>query len=249
MQYCNAGHNAPYTFSDGVKPLAVEPNLALGILPGKEFGEQETDMLFDDALFLYTDGISEAENAEHELFGEERMIRVLSVRRRSEKQLEAVRQAVDAFVGNAPQSDDKTMLFLHYLNPKLVLRNEISEISRLGPFVEAISRNAGLSTTEIMNINLALEEAVTNVVMYAYPEGEDGLVTVEAKRKVGALEFILSDSGKAFDPTVVPDADTTLGAEQRRIGGLGIFLVRKLMDEISYERRDGKNYLYMKKKI
>ena len=249
LRYCNAGHNAPYTFTKEVTPLAVEQNLAMGILPGKEFKEQETDLFYDDALFLYTDGITEAENAKQELFGEERMIRVLSVRRRSEKQLEAVRQAVEAFVGDAPQSDDKTMLFLHYLNPKLVLRNEIGEISRLGPFVEAVSKNAGLTSSTIMNINLALEEAVTNVVMYAYPEGEEGIVTLEATRKEHALEFILSDSGKAFDPTVVPDADTTLGAEQRRIGGLGIFLVRKLMDDISYERKDGKNYLYMKKII
>ena len=247
--YCNAGHNAPFTFSRSVMPLPVLPNLAIGIMPGMEFREQETDLIYDDAMFLYTDGITEAENAEHELFGEQRMIEALGIRRPSEDQLESVRKAVEAFVGDTPQSDDKTMLFLHYLNPKLVLRNQISEISRLERFVEAVTRDTELDSSAVMNLNLALEEAVTNVIMYAYPEGQEGTVTIEMHKTDDALDVIISDSGKPFDPTEVPEADTTLGAGERRIGGLGVFLVRKLMDSVSYERRDGKNYLYLKKKI
>ena len=141
------------------------------------------------------------------------------------------------------------MLFLHYLNPRLVLRNEISEISRLEPFIGAVLRGAGCNDATVMNLNLALEVVVTNVVLYAYPSGMEGTVSIEARQEDGVMSFIISDSGKPFDPTLVPDADTTLAAEDRAIGGLGIFLVRNLVDDLSYERKDDKNYLYLKKKI
>ena len=100
-----------------------------------------------------------------------------------------------------------------------------------------------------MSLNLALEEAVTNVILYAYPEGSDGLVDVEAIMSKDKLKFIISDSGKEFDPTAAPEADITLGVEDRPIGGLGIYLVRNIMDSVSYERTDGKNILSMTKKL
>ena len=100
-----------------------------------------------------------------------------------------------------------------------------------------------------MSLNLALEEAVTNVILYAYPKGSDGRVDVEAIISKDKLKFIISDSGQEFDPTAAPEADITLGVEDRPIGGLGIYLVRKIMDSVSYERTDGKNVLSMTKKL
>jgi anti-sigma regulatory factor (Ser/Thr protein kinase) len=98
-------------------------------------------------------------------------------------------------------------------------------------------------------LNLALEEAVTNVIVYAYPDGIDGLVDIEAYIREDHLEFIISDSGKPFDPTAAPQADVTLGVEDRKIGGLGIYLVRNIMDTVSYRYENGKNILTMIKKI
>ena len=100
-----------------------------------------------------------------------------------------------------------------------------------------------------MRLNLALEEAVTNVVMYAYPAGEEGDVDIVAALSEGSLLFTISDKGIPFDPTKKEDADITLGVEERQIGGLGIFLVRQLMDTVEYERKDGYNILTMKKKL
>ena len=101
-----------------------------------------------------------------------------------------------------------------------------------------------------MSLNLALEEAVSNVIMYAYPKGSDGLVELEAIIRKGSMEFILSDNGTPFDPTAAPEADITLDVEDRPIGGLGIFLVRNIMDEVKYNRSDdGKNILSMTKKL
>ena len=90
---------------------------------------------------------------------------------------------------------------------------------------------------------------MSNVILYAYPKETDGLVDVEAYLRKDSLEFLVVDSGVPFDPTAAPLTDISLSAENRSIGGLGIHLVRELMDTVSYERKDEKNYLRMIKKI
>lgn len=249
LLYCNAGHNAPVLLNTTKSLLPVVSNIPLGIMEGADFKEQETDLYYDDALFLYTDGLTEAENAAHELFGEERMMEVFSGLKGSRDHLEKMRKSVSAFVGEAPQSDDLTMLIIHYLNKHLLLHNDIQQIPRLARFVEAIASEKKLDSAVTMNLNLALEEAVTNVIMYAYPEGTDGLVDIEAIIGEKQLEIIISDSGMAFDPTARPDVDISLDAEKRPVGGLGIHLVRSLMDSVKYERKDGKNVLSLIKNI
>ena len=258
LRYCNAGHNAPLLFTDHVQPLDVVPNLPLGVLGGMVFEEQEIKLLLDDALYLYTDGISEAENPRQELFGMERMEEVLHERRTAMEHLEAMKAAIADFVEDAPQSDDITMLFIHYLNDNtqnnnmarhLILHNDIQQIPQLAEFVETIAEEKKLDQALAMSLNLALEEAVTNVILYAYPNGIDGLVDIEAYIREDCLEFILSDNGKPFDPTAAPDADITLGVDERSIGGLGIYLVRNIMDTVSYRYENGKNILTMIKKI
>lgn len=257
LRYCNAGHNPPLIFTDEVGMLPVLPNLPLGVMGGVHFPEQELDLACDNALFLYTDGVTEAENISHEQFGEDRMISVLRERRNSQGHLKAMEKAVADFVGDAEQSDDLTMLFIHYLNDMkpdaterhLILHNNIQQIPQLADFIETIANEMRLDQSLAMSLNLALEEAVTNVILYAYPAGSDGLVDIEAIMGKDILEFIISDSGVAFDPTAAPEADISLGVEDRPIGGLGIFLVRNIMDTVSYQRTDGKNILSMTKKL
>ena len=125
------------------------------------------------------------------------------------------------------------------------MRNDIQQIPTLAEWVEWLQIPAELS----MPINLALEEAVSNVMLYAYPNEKSGQVMVESWRSKGNIYFTISDSGVPFDPTAQQEADITLSAEERAIGGLGIHLVRQLMDEISYERQDGKNILTLAKKL
>ena len=115
LRYCNAGHNPPMFLTDAIRPLPVEANLPLGIMPGMDFVEQETDFHCDDALFLYTDGLTEAENIDHEQFGEVRMENALHGRRSAMDCLTHVKELVAGFVGEAEQSDDLTLLFIHYL--------------------------------------------------------------------------------------------------------------------------------------
>ena len=259
LRYCNAGHNAPVLVTaEGNRSLPVEANLPLGVIPGMSFTEQETDLTTGTGLFLYTDGLTEAENSNHELFGDERMFAALSAELGSHQQIDTVSQAVQGFVGDAPQSDDLTMLYIRFMNNQiseeterhLILHNDIQQIPQLAEFVEAVADVAHLDVGLTMSLNLALEEAVSNVIMYAYPKGSDGLVDIEAIIRKKELEFIISDNGTPFDPTAAPEADITLDAEERPIGGLGIFLVKNIMDVVEYTRSDdGKNILSMIKKI
>ena len=257
LRYCNAGHNAPVLLGTAKSLLPVESNIPLGIMQGMAFKEQETDLSYDDAIFLYTDGLTEAENASHELFGERRMLDALSGLKGSRSHQEQMQKAVIGFVGGAPQSDDLTMLIIHYLNDvkpdkqerHLLIHNDIQQIPQLAGFVEAIAQEKKLGHSLSLSLNLALEEAVTNVIMYAYPDGTDGLVDIEAILRDDSLSLIVSDSGIPFDPTEVPDADVSLDAENRTVGGLGIYMVRNIMDSVGYERTEGKNILTMIKKL
>ena len=135
------------------------------------------------------------------------------------------------------------------MTKKLTLHNDVQQISKLADFVDAIAEEASIDSSLAMSLNLALEEAVTNVVMYAYLAGDEGDVDIVAELSDGSLLFTISDKGIPFDPTKKEDADITLGVEERQIGGLGIFLVRQLMDTVEYERKDGYNILTMKKKL
>jgi sigma-B regulation protein RsbU (phosphoserine phosphatase) len=165
--------------------------------------------------------------------------------------------AVHQFVGEAEQSDDLTMMAIQYIKKKsdvqmhktIVLHNDTKEVSLLATFVDEVCEKLGFDPAVTMQMNLAIEEAVVNVMDYAYPAGTVGDVTIEAESDDDQLQFTIIDNGTPFDPTAKEEVDTTLSAEERPIGGLGIHLVRQLMDSINYERIDGKNILTLRKKI
>ena len=135
------------------------------------------------------------------------------------------------------------------LNETLLIKNHIKEVKRLNNFVEDVTQKLDFEDEEARYIRLAVEEAVVNVICYAYPEEQEGDISIVAQANGQRLKFIITDSGIPFDPTEASQVDITLPAEERRIGGLGIHLVRKLMDSINYERENGKNILTLVKKI
>ena len=130
----------------------------------------------------------------------------------------------------------------------LELNNDIAEIPQLSAFIDTFAEEAGIDFSLVMSLQLALEEAVVNVMEYAYPKGTMGKVLITASVEGDDLEFVISDSGKAFDPTAKAEVNVELGVEDRPIGGLGIHLVRNIMDSVAYERKDGKNILTLRKR-
>ena len=135
------------------------------------------------------------------------------------------------------------------MEKSIILANDISEISRLNRFVEEIRDDFSLSPEVAFNLNLVLEEAVVNIINYAYPKEEHERIYLSAKLNEGSIVLVLTDTGKEFDLTMAPDVDITLSADEREIGGLGIFLIRQIMNEVKYERIDGKNVLTLEKRL
>lgn len=131
----------------------------------------------------------------------------------------------------------------------LILRNDISEVERLSTFIEELGKDFTLGPDVIFNLNLVLEEAVVNIINYAYPKEKNESIYLSASLYGSSIVFTLTDTGKEFDPTTFPDADITLSADDREIGGLGIFLIRHIMNEVKYERIEGKNVLTLQKKL
>ena len=131
----------------------------------------------------------------------------------------------------------------------ITLTNDIQQVPQLADFVDMVCEEVGMDMAVAIQMNLAMEEAVVNVMTYAYPADTVGDVTIEAVTIADQLQFTITDCGTPFDPTAKEDVDTTLSAEERPIGGLGIHLVRQLMDSITYERIDGKNVLTLRKKF
>lgn len=131
----------------------------------------------------------------------------------------------------------------------ITLPNDVQATTELGMFVDEVCENVGFDMSTTFKLNLAIEEAVVNVMSYAYPAGTKGDVDIYAEADDEQLKFVISDSGTPFDPTQKGEVDTTLSAEERGIGGLGIHLIRQIMDTINYERVDGKNVLTLRKKI
>jgi Serine phosphatase RsbU, regulator of sigma subunit len=259
LRYCNGGHNAPFAITqENVHFLDINPNLPLGILPDFRFSEQEAQIPHGASIFLYTDGLNEAENINHEQLGDDKILEVAQqmYTLSSKEQIALMADVVTKHANGAEQSDDLTMLSIKYLHQqdedaktrRLTLKNDVDELTKLPEFVDTVCEEAGVDMALIASLNLALEEAVTNVVLYAYVGGE-GTVDIDAVYTNKNLRFIITDSGIAFDPTKKEEADTTLSAEERPIGGLGIHLVRQIMDSVNYERINGKNILTLIKKL
>ncbi len=260
LRYCNAGHNSPLLKGEqrlGLLPCS--PNIPLGVMTDWKFDQQETNIDLGTTIFLYTDGLTEAENTDHEQFEEQRMINVAAeAPHKPEEFIKQMISTVREFVGKAEQSDDLTMLAIQYTKPlekdmklqrSITLPNDIEKVPLLAEFVDEVCEIVGFDMSTTMGINLALEEAVVNVMSYAYQPGTTGNVNIDAMANESRLKFIISDWGTPFDPTAEKEVDTTLSAEERPIGGLGIHLVRQIMDSINYERIDGMNVLTLRKKL
>lgn len=132
----------------------------------------------------------------------------------------------------------------------LILENKLEQIAKLEGFVEDVCQDVEAPPTLSFELNLALEEAVANVINYAYPKDELHTLQLTAEQLGDQLVFEIIDSGKPFNPlTDAKEPDVTLSAEERPIGGLGIFLMRQLMHHLAYKRENGFNILTLSKKL
>ena len=261
VKFANAGHNPPLLKrADGsFEYLKTRAGFVLAGMEGIRYRVGELTLHPGDRLFLYTDGVPEATNGENKLYGEDRLLAFMNQNSRVEATalLPALKANIDEFVGEAPQFDDITMLMFDY-KPKKGGANMTEKIfpaktevlpDILG-FVEETLESFECPMKVQMAVCVAIEEVFVNVAHYAYGGGDgDVSLSIGFNDETRAVTFRMADKGIPFDPLKKPDPDITLSAEERDIGGLGIFIAKKTMDEISYAYENGENILTMIKKV
>ena len=132
------------------------------------------------------------------------------------------------------------------MEKSFIIANKIEEIPVLAGKIEELAKSWGIPLSLSMNINLALEEAVSNIIFYAYNDKENHSINISIALSNNQIVIIIKDDGIPFDPTSYQEPDISLPAEERPIGGLGIFLMLRIMDEISYCRKHDINSLTLK---
>ena len=259
----NAGHEYPVVKQTGGRFELVKDKhgFVIGGMEGIRYREYELALTPGSKLFLYTDGVPEATNADNNMFGTDRMLAAMNADPAAapELVLRNVRKAVDDFVKDAEQFDDLTMLCLEYKGgsermnktcSELTLPAEVEKLPEALSFVEALLEEAGCPMKTQMQISVAVEEIFVNIASYAYaPDSGEATIRVEFPEGSGAVMVTFIDCGTAFNPLEREDPDVSLSAEEREIGGLGIYMAKKTMDELRYAYADGQNRLTLIKKI
>ncbi|MCR4606809.1 MAG: SpoIIE family protein phosphatase [Oscillospiraceae bacterium] len=259
----SAGHEYPIIKKpDGCFEVFKDKHgFVIGGFPQSKYQDYELHLAPGTKLFLYTDGLPEATDKDRSMFGLNRITSVLNetAEMHPKEILASVKRAVESFVGNEEQFDDITMMCISYYgsdhkggNPvkELTVKATIENISAVTEFVDDKLKELGCSIKTQSQIDIAIDEIVNNIASYAYaPDTGDLTVQFEFDEDTRTASVTFIDSGIPFDPVLAEDPDVTLPAEDRGIGGLGIFLVKKTMDNVSYKYLDGRNMLRIEKKI
>lgn len=249
MAYANAGHNPPLICrKDGTfEYIKDKPNFILAGMDGVRYTKHELNLDPGDTIYLYTDGVTEAENEEHKLYGEERLRNtLLTATDKTPKEIcEIVQNDVIEFAGDAPQSDDITMVSfkMNYMQRanSIIVHPDLSSVDIISSFIDEKLSRLNISASITSKVMIAVDEIFSNIQKY----GQATRAEIAFGFEDGKLGLAFTDNGLAFDPTQASTPDVTLSAEERKIGGLGIYLVKKLASSVTYEYKDNMNQLYI----
>lgn len=249
----NAGHEDPVILrADGtLEPIRQRHGFVLAGMPGARYREQEVFLRSGDQLFACTDGVTEATSTAEELYGKQRLMAVLqrAAGKSTQVILSEVKADIDRFVGSAPQFDDITMLAFEMkrvgteAEKTLAVSPQLENLEQVTAFVEAELQQNHAPQKAVFQVNIAVDELFSNICRYSGAKN----VTVACRAGDGRIMVRFCDDGVPYDPTRRPDPDVTLPAEERSIGGLGVFMVRKTMDDLRYEYSDNRNVLTIEK--
>lgn len=248
--YSNAGHNHPYIISDSVIELDGAAGIAAGIFDGYDY-EQETVLLKpNDAVFMYTDGVNEAENKSKEMYGTEKLENELKkyIGRKTGSLSEDILKTVDEFSNGAVQNDDITILTFiakqELEHIEITVDNKAENLTQVNDMINNWQSISADTKTQLL---LIAEELFVNICFYAYGENK-GEITVSVDKDRDKITLTFTDSGEPFDPTQnlvdIDDYD-----HDNSIGGLGRFLAFEMADDYFYSYSDGKNILTIVRNI
>jgi sigma-B regulation protein RsbU (phosphoserine phosphatase) len=263
--FVNAGHNPVYIKrkNSQYEWLKSKCGFVLAGLESTVYKEEETVINLGDTLFLYTDGITEAMNESDNLFGDERLQNVLNNHcgdKISMRELiDGIHSEVKSFADTAVQSDDITMLAFSYnrrhnssVKKTMIFDAFPEKLHAVLDFIVKDLYELKCSARIIKQIMIAAEEIFVNIAHYAYRESESKEKTVEIRFSLDLeseeVEITFIDGGKPYNPLLKADPDINLSTDKRKIGGLGIYMGKKLTD-MRYVFADGKNILVLTKKL
>jgi len=260
IRYSNGGHNPPYHLSRaGVQQVPKTGGRVLGLLEETTYAGSRLVLGPGETLLLYTDGVTEALDPAEQFFSERRLESILTqiTFASAREQIEHLTREITLFAAGAEQADDITTLAIRFLGPaesnngelQFTLKNRIAEIATLGERLGEFAAVHQLTPNVLHDLNLALEEAVTNIISHGYSDHREHEILVCIRVESGAVIAELKDDARPFNPLTVPEADATKPLDERTAGGLGIHLMRKLMDGIEYQRLEDGNLLIMKKNL
>lgn len=258
LSYANAGHNYPVIIrKDGETAfLKAKPNFVLGRKRLVKYMEHRVKLLSGDKLLLYTDGVTETKSPDGSFFEDERLLSILeTAKTQDQKQLvQTIRKSLDAFENGADHYDDATILALSFkanFTPPAPIR-KVFELNQETfddalAFIAERCNEAGCDDVTLNHITVSSSEILANIDSYAYEDGGEVEIASKCIDRRMIIEF--RDTGIAFNPLLVSEPDTTLALSERSPGGLGIFIVKKLMTDVRYEYRDGHNILRIEKEF
>jgi sigma-B regulation protein RsbU (phosphoserine phosphatase) len=262
LTYSNAGHNPPYLKRSGDELIRIDQRHGpiIGAAEGLAYKQDRLNLSAGDLVFVYTDGVTEAMNAGSELYTEERLKELLSSRTFSSVE-EAVQIGTDdvwAFQGDAEQADDVTVLSVLYAGRteetdsrrlELKIVNRLEEIARVSDAINVFAERHGLDSKTRRQLNVVFDELLNNTISYGYEDDDEHEIELTIAVSSGRLYVTISDDGRPFNPFEGGAPDTGLSVEDRPIGGLGVHLVRNVMDRVSYERRGANNVVLLEKQL
>ena len=247
LRYVNAGHEIPFLCRKGgvFEPYKVRAGFVLAGMQGIRYRAGSIQLEPGDKVFQYSDGIPEAINSEKAPYGMKRLESVLA--KNSEKApselLPLVKADVDAFVGDADQFDDITMLCIEFKGngrkAEISLTPDAESVKTVAEFLDTTLEAWEIPMKVVSKLQIVADEIYSNIVRYS--QAKNAKVTAVQNGTVLSLRF--EDDGKPYDPTTAAEPDITASAEEREIGGLGIFIVRNMMDSMDYRYKDGHNVL------
>ena len=253
LKYTNAGHTKPLLIKNGKAEFVDDkPDLVLGAMEGIEYHERTINLDKGDKICLYTDGITEAHNINNELYGQDRLFEFATKNAVMTPQnfTISLRKDIEKFSGDAEQFDDVTILTYEFSNDitmteSRIFNADVKELNNLFDYTSSLLKMLEFSNRDIIMINTALEEVFVNVANYAYEV--KGTVEVTLSKCKNRVSFIFKDNGKPFNPLTREDPNINASSSEREIGGLGIYMVKKIMDEVTYDYLNGQNVLTLVK--
>jgi sigma-B regulation protein RsbU (phosphoserine phosphatase) len=257
--YASGGHDAPILVRDRqVQFMELETSPPLGLYEEAIFEQSECHLLANDLVLFYTDGITEAMNADGEFLSDTKLIEMIAAYppTNATRAVRTVQHFCQQFVGDAPQSDDMTLLAMQYLpsspflqSPNimewnLTLNSQLTELENVKQALNKILNEAGVTGVVIEDTHLITEEILVNIIQYGYENCNDGHIDLRLEINPTNLIMTFQDGGKPFNPlteVIMPDLDRD--DDERSLGGFGFFLVQELSERVDYNYRDGKNIL------